>query len=154
MPHRSRTDRARRFPLPLPRCRRSRGRCRAQGGPIVRWASWWTQPEAVLRLSVCGAPGRPLRLEPASGMSNWWRFHFHPHMRVLLDGERVPSGACTRASINRAGQATCQSRSRQKTGRLHRYGVRPHCRDDDRIASRSAYACHGTTGAGVNWSRS
>ena len=66
------------------------------GGPIVWCASWWAHPEAVLRLSALWRAWEALRLEPATGMSNWWTLHFDPHMRVLLDADRGPFASCAR----------------------------------------------------------
>ena len=66
------------------------------GGPVTWCASWWAHPEAVLRLTALWRAWEALRLEPATGMSNWWTLHFDPHMRLLLDAERGPFACCTR----------------------------------------------------------
>jgi len=66
------------------------------GGPLVWCASWWAHPAAVARLTALWRAWEALRLEPATGMSNWWTLHFDPHMRVLLDAERGPFASCTR----------------------------------------------------------
>ena len=41
------------------------------GGPVSWCASWWAHPEAVLRLTALWRAWEALRLEPATGMSNW-----------------------------------------------------------------------------------
>ena len=74
------------------------------GGPIVWCASWWAHPAAVLRLSALWRAWEALRLEPATGMSNWWTLHFDPHMRVLLDADRGPFASCAARPAPR-GQA-------------------------------------------------
>jgi hypothetical protein len=66
------------------------------GGPLVWCASWWAHPEAVARLTALWRAWEALRLEPATGMSNWWTLHFDPHIRVLLDAERGPFASCSR----------------------------------------------------------
>jgi hypothetical protein len=69
---------------------------RRTGGPVVWCPSWWSHPEAVARLTALWRAWEALRLEAATGMSNWWTLHFDPHMRVILDGERGPFAACGR----------------------------------------------------------
>jgi hypothetical protein len=66
---------------------------RRTGGPVVWCSSWWSHPEAVARLTALWRAWEALRLEAATGMSNWWTLHFDPHMRVILDGERGPFSA-------------------------------------------------------------
>ncbi|MDN5797511.1 MAG: DUF4913 domain-containing protein [Intrasporangium sp.] len=52
------------------------------------WApDWWRYPEAVSRLESLWRAWEALRLEPATGMSVWWRDHADHHMNVLFDSE-------------------------------------------------------------------
>lgn len=53
-------------------------------GPQQRWcAQWWLHPEAVSRLDALWRAWEHLRLDPALGMSVWWREHADNHMAVL-----------------------------------------------------------------------
>lgn len=53
-------------------------------GPQHRWcAQWWRHPEAVSRLDAMWRAWEHLRLDPALGMSTWWREHADPHMAAL-----------------------------------------------------------------------
>ncbi|WP_036923512.1 DUF4913 domain-containing protein [Propionicicella superfundia] len=50
------------------------------------WAAeWWRYDEAVARLEALWRAWESLRLDPATGMSVWWRDHADYHMSVLLD---------------------------------------------------------------------
>ena len=42
-------------------------------------------PEAVARVAALWRAWEHLRLDPATGMSIWWRDHADHHMRVLMD---------------------------------------------------------------------
>ena len=48
-------------------------------------AEWWTSSEAVARIDALWRSWEFLRLDPATGMSVWWRDHADMHMSVLLD---------------------------------------------------------------------
>lgn len=53
-----------------------------------RWsARWWESAEAVSRLEALWRAWEHLRLEPALGMSSWWRDHADHHMAMLLSPE-------------------------------------------------------------------
>lgn len=53
-------------------------------GPQHRWcAQWWRHPEAVSRLDAMWRAWEHLRLDPALGMSVWWREHADTHMAAL-----------------------------------------------------------------------
>lgn len=55
----------------------------AQGG--MKWsARWWEYPEALSRLDALWRAWEHLRLDPATGMSVWWRDHADHHMPALL----------------------------------------------------------------------
>jgi len=50
-------------------------------------AEWWRHAEAVSRLEALWRAWEHLRLDPALGMSVWFRDHLDHHMAVLLDAE-------------------------------------------------------------------
>ncbi|MCD2444371.1 DUF4913 domain-containing protein [Agromyces sp. SYSU K20354] len=57
------------------------------------WAAdWWRYDEAVIRLEALWRAWEHLRLDPATGMSVWFRDHADHHMSVLLS-ETGPFGA-------------------------------------------------------------
>lgn len=50
------------------------------------WAArWWEYDEAVIRLEALWRSWESLRLDPATGMSIWWRDHADHHMPALFD---------------------------------------------------------------------
>ena len=52
---------------------------------INKWClEWYFHPEAVSRIASLWRAWEHLRLDPATGMSVWWRDHADPHMQVLL----------------------------------------------------------------------
>ena len=54
-------------------------------GRTRRWAAeWWQYEEAVMRLEALWRAWEHLRLDPALGMSVWWRDHADHHMAVLF----------------------------------------------------------------------
>lgn len=57
----------------------------SQGSGFVWAADWWRYPEAVSRLEALWRAWEHLRLDPATGMSVWYRDHADHHMRVLMD---------------------------------------------------------------------
>ncbi|MFD7008125.1 DUF4913 domain-containing protein [Rhodococcus jostii] len=60
-----------------------------------RWCNqWWLHAEAVSRVTALWRAWEHLRLDPATGMSVWWRDHADPHMAVLLSSEG-PFSNCT-----------------------------------------------------------
>ncbi len=48
---------------------------------------WWRHAEAIARLEALWRAWEHLRLDPALGMSVWFRDHADPHMSVLLDAD-------------------------------------------------------------------
>lgn len=71
------------------------------------WATeWWRHEEAIMRLEALWRAWEHLRLEPALGMSVWWRDHADPHMTALMspDGPFGGEGASDPRNINRAGE--------------------------------------------------
>lgn len=51
-----------------------------------RWCSdWWKHGEAVSRLDALWRAWEHLRLDPATGLSVWYRDHCSHHMAVLMD---------------------------------------------------------------------
>lgn len=72
--------------------------------PIIRrrisggncWCpQWWQHGEVISRLDALWRAWEALRLDPATGMSVWWRDHFEPHWSLLSDRERSPMSQCT-----------------------------------------------------------
>lgn len=52
------------------------------------WAAdWWRYPEAVSRLEALWRAWEALRLDPATGMSVWWRDHADHHMAILFSSD-------------------------------------------------------------------
>jgi len=59
-------------------------RRRIDGKGAVWAADWWRYPEAVCRLDALWQAWEVLRLDPALGLSAWWKDHADHHMGVLL----------------------------------------------------------------------
>lgn len=58
------------------------------GNARRRWAAdYWNYPEALSRLESLWRAWEHLRLDPATGMSAWWRDHADHHMEMLMDPE-------------------------------------------------------------------
>src|ERR1700733_3008384 len=63
-------------------------------GGEFRWCpQWWRHPEAVTRLTALWRAWEVCRLEPATGISDWFRDHLDPHLPILL-GPRGPFFQC------------------------------------------------------------
>lgn len=82
-------------------------RRRVDGQRTLWAADWWMYDEAVIRLEALWRSWEELRLDPATGMSVWWRDHADHHMNVLLS-ENGPfaaagEGGDTRANTNEKG---------------------------------------------------
>lgn len=68
---------------------------RALDGTQRAWCpEWWRHAEAISRLEALWRAWEHLRLDPATGMSVWFRDHADHHMAVLLD----PDGPFKRCS--------------------------------------------------------
>lgn len=77
---------------------------RAVGGQSsLKWsARWWENAEAISRLDALWRAWEHLRLDPATGMSVWWRDHADHHMAALLS----PNGPfATSDDHNRRGDS-------------------------------------------------
>lgn len=62
-------------------------------GEASTWCpQWWRHPEAVARLTALWLCWEHLRLDPATGMSSWWRDHADHHLGVLLSSSTVFKG--------------------------------------------------------------
>ena len=59
-----------------------------------KWCKqWFLHPEAVSRVEALWRAWEYFRLDPATGMSVWWRDHADPHMAVLLS-QKGPFHPC------------------------------------------------------------
>lgn len=59
-----------------------------ESGISRKWCpQWWKHEEAASRLESLWRAWEHLRLDPATGMSVWWRDHADPHMAQLMDPE-------------------------------------------------------------------
>lgn len=76
---------------------------RAINGRSRIWAAaWWQYDEAVIRLEALWRAWEHLRLDPATGMSIWWRDHADHHMPILMDPDGPFAGADANADANRS----------------------------------------------------
>lgn len=70
----------------------------------IRWCpSWFEHAEAVSRLEGLWRAFESLRLDPALGMSTWWRDHADPTMSVLFSSEG-PFECCSERGHFTAGE--------------------------------------------------
>ena len=58
-----------------------------EGRTRVWCPQWWRHPEAITRLDALWRAWEHLRLDPATGMSVWFRDHADHHMPILFDPE-------------------------------------------------------------------
>lgn len=71
---------------------------RSTVGPHRIWCpEWWRHPEALARLDALWRAFEHLRLDPALGMSVWWRDHADHHLAVLMD----PDGPLKGCNVER-----------------------------------------------------
>lgn len=57
------------------------------------WAAeWWKYEEAIVRLEALWRAWEHLRMDPATGLSIWWRDHADHHMPALMDPDGVFTG--------------------------------------------------------------
>ena len=64
-------------------------------GGEFRWCpNWWAHLEAVSRLTALWRTWEVFRLEPSSGISDWYRDHLDHHLPILL-GARGPFFQCS-----------------------------------------------------------
>ncbi|MGL5859199.1 MAG: DUF4913 domain-containing protein [Angustibacter sp.] len=66
---------------------------RVDGRRRVWAADWWRYPEAIARLEALWRAWEHLRLDPATGVSVWWRDHADHHLAVLFDPDGPFAGA-------------------------------------------------------------
>ncbi len=71
-----------------------------EGSHRVWCAEWWRHAEAINRLESLWRAWEHLRLDPATGMSIWWRDHADHHMPALLS----PDGPFKGCGSNRGHQ--------------------------------------------------
>ncbi|MER7609125.1 DUF4913 domain-containing protein [Nocardioides sp. NPDC127503] len=62
---------------------------------LVWCPEWYRHAEALSRLDAIWRAWENLRLDPATGISNWWLHHVDPNMRVLMDPVAGPFARCT-----------------------------------------------------------
>jgi hypothetical protein len=61
---------------------------RSLTGQTTTWCpEWWRHAEAIARLEALWRAWEYLRLDPATGMSVWFRDHADYHMAVLLSAD-------------------------------------------------------------------
>jgi hypothetical protein len=69
------------------------------------WAAqWWRYDEAVIRLEALWRAWEHLRLDPATGMSVWWRDHADHHMPMLFDPEGPFAGVEGQENTTKRGE--------------------------------------------------
>lgn len=68
-------------------------------------AEWWRHAEAINRLESLWRAWEHLRLDPATGMSVWWRDHADHHMPALL----APDGPFKGCGSDRGHQPRTQA---------------------------------------------
>jgi hypothetical protein len=65
-------------------------------GGEYRWCPrWWAHLEAVSRLTALWRSWEAMRLEPATGISDWYGQHLDHHLPILL-GARGPFCQCSK----------------------------------------------------------
>lgn len=77
-------------------------RRRIDGRNRVWAARWWEHDEAVIRLEALWRAWEHLRLDPATGMSVWWRDHADYHMATLMDPDGPFMAADVMAETNQS----------------------------------------------------
>ena len=75
-------------------------RPRVDGKNRIWSAQWWKYPEARIRLEGIWRAWEFLRLDPATGMSVWWRDHADYHLNVLMSPTTSPFPAVYEDEIN------------------------------------------------------
>lgn len=75
----------------------------------VSWCPrWWVHPEAVNRITALWLVWEQLRLDPATGMSVFWRDHADYHLGILTSGDG-PLAGCGRNGVHRSGEDAADS---------------------------------------------
>lgn len=73
-----------------------------------KWcAQWFLHAEAVSRVDALWRAWEHLRLDPATGLSVWWKDHADVHMAVLL-GQKGPFYACSSSRHNAPEPFPCE----------------------------------------------
>lgn len=80
-------------------------RRKIDGDGAIWRANWWEYPEAVIRLSALWRSWESMRLDPATGMSDWLRLHADHHMPLLMSphGPFAGSGNSDEQNTSKAG---------------------------------------------------
>lgn len=76
-------------------------RRRINGSSRFWAAEWWKTEEAVMRLEALWRAWEHLRLDPALGMSVWWRDHADHHMAMLMATDGPFAGEEIKSESNR-----------------------------------------------------
>lgn len=71
------------------------------GSSRIWKARWWEYDEAITRLEALWRAWEHLRLDPATGMSVWWRDHADHHMPVLMSPDGPFHGEDNYEQVNR-----------------------------------------------------
>jgi len=75
-------------------------------GTHRRWAArWWQHEEAIIRLEALWRAWEHLRLDPATGMSIWWRDHADHHMPALMNPDGPFAAISQSDPVNHSGPA-------------------------------------------------
>lgn len=75
-------------------------------GTHRRWAArWWQHEEAIIRLEALWRAWEHLRLDPATGMSIWWRDHADHHMAALMSPDGPFAALSQSDPVNHSGPA-------------------------------------------------
>lgn len=67
---------------------------RTLGGEFRWCAEWWRHAEAISRLTALWRAWETFRIEPATGIADWYREHLDHHLPILL-GPRGPFYQCS-----------------------------------------------------------
>jgi hypothetical protein len=74
-------------------------------GGEYRWCGqWWRHGEAVSRLTALWHAWEVLRLQPGTGIANWYRDHLDHQLPILM-GARGPFCQCTETTHREPRQA-------------------------------------------------
>lgn len=68
---------------------------RRVNGSLATWCpTWWRHAEAISRLNALWRAFEAMRLDPGTGLSDWWLHHADPHLDRLTDPDMGTFAAC------------------------------------------------------------